>query len=56
MVNQDGMGGDFYDGGIESDESSINLAQGRFIVHARGMRDHTFHEIQVDHVNSQFDK
>jgi len=35
---------------------AASLAQGRFIVHARGVRDHTFHEVQVDYQNAQFDK
>jgi hypothetical protein len=47
-----------HDDMYEDDRStdSICLAQGRFIVHARGIRDHTFHEVQVDYVDAQFDK
>ena len=44
-----------YDNYYEED-SHVNIAQGRFIVHARGMRDHTFHEVQIDYQNAQFDK
>lgn len=36
----------------DSDDSELDsacLAQGRFIVHARGIRDHSFHEVQVDY-------
>jgi len=55
---QEDMNNDFYDG-LEADENQQNvgsLAQGRFIAHARGMRDHTFHEVQVDYVNAEIDK
>ena len=34
---------DYYEENQEQEMGSI--AQGRFIVHARGMRDHSFHEI-----------
>lgn len=44
--------GDHYD----EDEEVGSLAQGRFIVHARGMRDHSFHEIQVDLQDAKVDK
>jgi len=47
-------GDDYYEDDRSQDSSS--LAQGRFIVHARGIRDHTFHEVQVDYQNAQFDK
>ena len=30
-------------------------AQGRFIVQAQGMRDHSFHEMQVDYQNATID-
>jgi glycosidase len=40
----------------DDDEIETSLAQGRFIVHARGIRDHTFHEVQVDHVGAEYDK
>jgi hypothetical protein len=46
------MGEDYY----EDDASQISLAQGRYIVHARGMRDHTFHEVQVDFQSAKYDK
>ena len=29
----------------EMDEPEVFAAQGRFIVHAHGMRDHNFHEV-----------
>lgn len=31
------------------------LAQGRFIVHAKGMRDHIFHEVYVDYQSAEVD-
>jgi|JI9StandDraft_2_1071091.scaffolds.fasta_scaffold55469_4 hypothetical protein len=33
----------------EDDVIGTRLAQGRFIVHAKGLRDQIFHEIQVDY-------
>ena len=45
---------DFYEQSIEEEVGSI--AQGRFIVHARGMRDHSFHEVQIDYQNAMIDK
>lgn len=45
---------DYYDQNDE--EEGALFAQGRFIVHARGMKEHTFHEIQVDFQNGQYDK
>ena len=41
---------DYYEQNVEDDVGSI--AQGRFIVHARGMRDHSFHEVQIDQQNA----
>ena len=39
-----------------SDDELENLqAQGRFIVQAQGMRDHSFHEMQVDYQNATID-
>lgn len=38
---------DYYD--QHEDDVTGQLAQGRFIVHARGMRDHIFHEVQIDY-------
>lgn len=32
-----------------------SIAQGRFIVHARGMRDHSFHEVQIDYQDARVD-
>ena len=53
IVRQENVFNDYYD----DDEQNIgSLAQGRFVVHAKGMREHTFHEIQVDYQNAQFDK
>jgi hypothetical protein len=31
------------------EEDLGSLAQGRFIVHAKGIRDQIFHEVQVDY-------
>jgi starch synthase len=45
---------DHYDGMVEDEVGS--LAQGRFIVHARGFRDHSFHEVQVDQQDARVDK
>ena len=45
---------DHYEGAIEDEVGC--LAQGRFIVHARGMRDHSFHEVQVDLQDARVDK
>lgn len=33
-----------------------SIAQGRFIVHARGLRDRSFHEVQIDYQNARIDK
>ena len=44
---------DYYD----EDETILpSLAQGRFIVHAKGVRDHIFHEVQVDYQDAEYDK
>jgi starch synthase len=32
----------------DDDDSIGSIAQGRFVVHAKGTRDHIFHEVQVD--------
>lgn len=45
---------DYYQEENEDDTGSI--AQGRFVVHARGMRDHSFHEVQIDHQDAKVDK
>jgi hypothetical protein len=44
---------DYYYEGMEDDLGS--LAQGRFIVHAKGIRDQIFHEVQVDYQNAEVD-
>ena len=44
-----GSGHDYYD----EDDSMGQLAQGRFIAHAKGMRDHIFHEVYVDYQNAE---
>ena len=43
--------GDYY----EDDDTAGSLAQGRFIVHAKGIRDHIFHEVYVDYQNAEID-
>lgn len=40
-----GAGGDYYGDELDLAEQ----AQGRFIVHAKGIRDHIFHEVYVDY-------
>ena len=45
------MRSDYDDG---SDQESL-AAQGRFVVHARGMRDHIFHEVSIDYQDAQVD-
>jgi hypothetical protein len=52
------VGSDFddpYDQG-DADEDVGSIAQGRFVVHAKGMRDHSFHEVQVDYQDARIDK
>jgi hypothetical protein len=44
---------DYYEQNAEEDIGSI--AQGRFIVHSRGIRDQSFHEIQIDYQNAKVD-
>lgn len=44
---------DHYEDAVEEEVGSI--AQGRFVVHARGMRDHSFHEVQIDAQNARVD-
>ena len=43
VVSDNNVYDDYYDQNDEED--SALFAQGRFIVHARGMKEHTFHEI-----------
>jgi hypothetical protein len=43
-------------GDFPAEEEVGSLAQGRFIVHARGFRDHSFHEVQVDLEGARVDK
>jgi len=45
---------DYYDQGAEDEAGCI--AQGRFVVHARGMREHSFHEVQIDYQDAKIDK
>ena len=45
---------DYYEQSIEEEVGSI--AQGRFVVHTRGMREHSFHEVQIDHQDAEIDK
>jgi hypothetical protein len=45
---------DYYEQSIDEEVGSI--AQGRFVVHSKGIRDHSFHEIQVDYQNAKIDK
>lgn len=45
---------DYYEQDEEKEVGSI--AQGRFIVHTRGMRDHSFHEVQLDFQDAVIDK
>jgi hypothetical protein len=37
---------DYYQESVDEEVGSI--AQGRFVVHSKGIREHSFHEIQVD--------
>jgi len=46
---------EYYQETQEEDEVGC-IAQGRFIVHSRGMRDQSFHEVQIDNQNAQIDK
>lgn len=39
----------------EDDTIGTRLAQGRFIVHAKGLRDQIFHEVQVDYQDAKVD-
>mmetsp|Transcript_44464 Transcript_44464/g.32568 ORF Transcript_44464/g.32568 Transcript_44464/m.32568 type:complete len:141 (+) Transcript_44464:1254-1676(+) len=39
----------------EEDDMGGNVAQGRFIVHAKGIRDHLFHEVCVDYEGAKVD-
>ena len=45
---------DYYEQSAEDEVGSI--AQGRFVVHARGMREHSFHEVQIDYQDAEIDK
>ena len=40
---------------MDDDQDDSPFAQGRFVVHARGMRDHCFHEVQVDYQDAKLD-
>jgi len=40
---------------LDDMEDDSPFAQGRFVVHAKGMRDQCFHEVQVDYQNAQID-
>jgi hypothetical protein len=48
-INKQVNAPDYYD----EDDVMGQLAQGRFIVHAKGMRDHIFHEVYVDYQNAE---
>lgn len=43
---------DYDDSYDEETVMQTNLAQGRYIVHPRGIKDHTFHEVQIDYQNA----
>jgi len=45
---------DYYEQSIEEEVGSI--AQGRFVVHSKGIREHAFHEVQIDFQNAKIDK
>lgn len=45
---------DYYSEHHEADLSN-QLAQGRFIVHAKGIRDHIFHEVYMDYQGAEID-
>jgi hypothetical protein len=45
---------DYYEQSVDDEVGSI--AQGRFVVHAKGMREHSFHEVQIDYQDAQIDK
>lgn len=45
---------DEYDDEDEDQQGSV--AQGRFVVHSRGIRDLSFHEVQIDYQDAQIDK
>lgn len=45
LSSQQKMRSDYDDG---SDQEPLS-AQGRFVVHGRGMRDHIFHEVSIDY-------
>ena len=45
---------DYYEEDIQNEIGGI--AQGRFIVHTKGIREHSFHEVQVDYQNAEIDK
>ena len=45
---------DYYEQNVEEEIGCI--AQGRFIVHAKGIREQSFHEVQIDYQNARIDK
>jgi molybdenum cofactor biosynthesis enzyme MoaA len=40
---------------MDEEDDLGSLAQGRFVVHAKGMRDQVFHEVNVDFQDAQVD-
>jgi len=50
---------DDHDDYYEEDEGTKDIgsiAQGRFVVHTRGVKDQSFHEVQIDYQNADIDK
>lgn len=47
-----GKNDDIYDDPYDIDNL---IAQGRYIIQAKGIRDETFHEVQIDYQNSKID-
>jgi hypothetical protein len=43
---------DYYDDPYDIDQM---IAQGRYIIQAKGIQDHTFHEVQIDYQNAKID-
>lgn len=46
-------GDEYYD---EDEQTMGCIAQGRFVVHSKGTRDQSFHEVQIDYQDAQIDK
>lgn len=48
-----------YDDDYDEEEANSalgSIAQGRFVVHSKGIRDQSFHEVQIDYQDAQIDK